>query len=74
MIMVPVAILRCLLALLLLVVLAGLSFTAASGWCVPVPSAYPLGCIWPPFRPLGPSCVSGHLTSCCMKTIRHAYL
>ena len=41
--MVPVAILRCLLALLLLVVLAGLSFTAASGWCVPVPSASPSG-------------------------------
>lgn len=43
MIMVPVAILRCLLALLLLVVLAGLSFPAASGWCVPVLSALPHG-------------------------------
>lgn len=31
-VMVPVAILRCLLALLLLIVLASLSFTAACGW------------------------------------------
>ncbi len=30
--MAPVAILRCLIALLLLVVVAGLSFTAAYGW------------------------------------------
>lgn len=32
-VMIPVAILRCLVALLLLTVLAGLSFTAALGWC-----------------------------------------
>ena len=32
-VMIPVAILRCVVALVLLIVLAGLSFTAALGWC-----------------------------------------
>lgn len=41
-VMIPVAILRCLVALVLLTVLAGLSFTAALGWCglAPKPSTF----------------------------------
>ena len=43
-VMIPVAILRCTLALVFLIVLAGLSFTAALGWCCPSQRSFCLPC------------------------------